>query len=204
MKKKALIVLADGFEEVEALVPADILRRAEVDVTIAGLGKDLVTSSHGVKIKTDMILADYDSLPDAIIFPGGMPGAENLASSPEVKNFILKMNSKGKLIAAICAAPALVLAPTGVLSGRKATCYPGTEKNFSTDIKFTKEKVVQDANIITSQGPGTTFAFGLKIAENLIGKTKADMVADHMLFTHAPEGHARKGVDEWPSVQGSA
>ena len=181
MEKKALIVLAEGFEEIEALIPADVLRRAEVEVTIAGVKGDLVTSSHGVKIKTDTVLADYDLLPDVVIFPGGTPGAENLASSLEVKNLISKMNANGKLIAAICAAPALVLAPTGILNGKGATCYPGMEKNFSSDIKATKEKVIQDGNIITSQGPGTAFLFGLKIAENLVGKTKSDMVGEHML-----------------------
>jgi 4-methyl-5(b-hydroxyethyl)-thiazole monophosphate biosynthesis len=183
MKKRALVIIAEGFEEIEAITPVDVLRRAEVDVTVAGLGASSITGAHGVIIKTDIVLDDCDFLPDAVIFPGGLPGAENLASSVKVKNVVLKMSSEGRLIAAICASPALVLAPTGVLSGRTATCYPGLEKNFSPDVKFVKEKVVQDGNIITSRGPATALAFALKIAENLVGKAKADMLAQQMLFS---------------------
>ncbi|NQT32695.1 MAG: DJ-1/PfpI family protein [Candidatus Omnitrophica bacterium] len=182
MKKTALIVLAEGFEEAEAMVPVDVLRRAEVDVTVAGVGSNLISSARGVTIQTDVILEDYNSTPDALVFPGGLPGAEHLALSKKVKDLILKMNSDGRLIAAICASPALVLAPTGILSGKKATCYPGLEKNFSTDIEHVKDKVVQSGNIITSQGPATAFEYAFKIAENLVGKTKADMIATQMLF----------------------
>jgi 4-methyl-5(b-hydroxyethyl)-thiazole monophosphate biosynthesis len=182
MKKKALIVLAPGFEETEAIVPMDALRRSEIDVTIAGLGGQMVTGAHGVTVKADVVFADYKDIPDAVVFPGGMPGAENLASSTKVKELIAKMDSEGRIIAAICASPALVLAPTGILKGRTATCYPGLEKNFSSDVKVTKDKVVQDGNIITSRGPATAFPFGLKIAENLVGKAKAQMVAEQMLY----------------------
>ena len=112
-----------------------------------------------------------------------LPGAENLASSTKVKELITKMDSQDKIIAAICASPALVLAPTGVLKGKSAVCYPGLEKNFSTDIKFVKQEVVQDGNIITSKGPATAFAFGIKVTENLTGKAKADMIAQQMLYS---------------------
>lgn len=180
--KKALIVLAEGFEEIEAVTPIDILRRSEVEVTIAGIGSDVITSTHNTNIKVDTRLDNYSGLPDAIILPGGLPGAENLASSVKLKDLILKMHSEGKIIAAICASPALVLSPTGILKGRKATCYPGLEKNFPSDVKAVKEAVVKDGNIITSRGPGTAFSFGLKIAESLAGKNKSDMVAGQMLF----------------------
>lgn len=182
MKKKALIVLANGFEETEAVLPVDILKRCEVDVAIAGLGSELIKGAHGVTLKTDAVFENYSELPDAVIFPGGMPGAENLASSIKLKDFIVKMNSEKKLIAAICASPAIVLAPTGVLSGKKVTCYPGMEKNFLPDVNFLEEEVIQDGNIITSRGPGTAHLFGFKIAENLIGKNKSDMIASQMLF----------------------
>ncbi|MFH1552839.1 MAG: DJ-1 family glyoxalase III [Candidatus Omnitrophota bacterium] len=185
MKKKALIVLADGFEEIEAVTPMDVLRRAEVEVIVAGLDGDFITGTHGVVIKPDIHIDDCNCLPDAVVFPGGLPGAENLASSVKVKDLILKMHSEGKLIAAICASPALVLAPTGILSGKKATCYPALEKNFAPDVKFVKEEVVQDGNVITSRGPGTAFAFAVKIAENLVGRAKADMIAEQMLFRRA-------------------
>ena len=183
MSKKALIVLAQGFEETEAITPIDILRRAEVDVTIAGLGGDLITGAHGIPVKVDVIFEEYDSIPDAVIFPGGLPGAENLASSTKVKELITKMDSQDKIIAAICASPALVLAPTGVLKGKSAACYPGLEKNFSSDIKSVKQEVIQDGNIITSKGPATALAFGIKVAENLVGKAKADMIAQQMLYS---------------------
>ena len=181
MNKKALVILAQGFEEIEAVIPIDMLRRAEVEVTVAGVGGEAITGSREVIIKPDVSLEECDLEPDAVILPGGMPGAENLATSSKVKEFVSKMYSKGKLVAAICASPALVLAPTGILNGKEATCYPGLEKNFSSEIKFSKERVVQDGNVITSQGPATAFEFARKITENLVGKAKADMVASQML-----------------------
>lgn len=180
--KKAIIVLAEGFEEVEATIPADVLRRSEVEVTIAGLGKLEIKGAHNITIKTDVLFDDYKDKPDVVIFPGGLPGAENLALSLKVKDLILRMDAEKKLIAAICASPALVLAPLGILKGKTATCYPGMESNFLSGTKHSKERVVQDGNIITSQGPATAFEFGVKIAENLVGKQKADMVASQMLF----------------------
>lgn len=180
--KKILIILAQGFEEIEAIIPIDIFRRLGIETIIAGLDDEIITGSHGVAIKTDVLFANYNELPDAIVFPGGMPGAENLANSAKVKDLILRMNSGKKLIAAICASPALVLAPTGILNSKTATCFPGLEKNFSSAIKFTEDKVVQDANIITSRGAGTAFEFGFKIAENIVGKAKSDTVAQQMLF----------------------
>ena len=182
MKRQALMILADGFEEIEAVAPVDVLRRAQVDITVAGLGSSSITGAHNITIETDVIFEDYNFLPDVVIFPGGLPGAENLAASVKVKDLILKMNSEEKIIAAMCASPALVLAPTGILSGRAATCYPGLEENFSPDIKFVEEEVVQDANVITSRGPATALVFGLSLAENLVGRTKADMIAEQMLF----------------------
>ena len=182
MKKKAVIILAEGFEEVEAVTPIDVLRRAEVDVTVAGLGGLSVTGAHGISIKADILFQDHDHISDAVIFPGGLPGAENLAGSVKVKDFILKMNAEGGIIAAICASPALVLAPTGILKGISATCYPGLEKNFTPDIKFMKEKVVQDGNIITSRGPATALEFSLKIAENLAGDARVEILAEQLLF----------------------
>lgn len=182
--KKALIVLAEGFEEVEAITPIDILNRAGIKVTIAGIKHDIIKGAHGIPVKTDIILGnEQEDLPDALILPGGSPGAENLANSIPVKDIVANMNDKGRIIAAICAAPALVLAPTGILDGRKATCFPGLEKNFSTKVKFLEEKVVQDGNIITSRGAGTAFLFGLKILENLLGRDTSDMIAEQMLYT---------------------
>jgi len=183
MNKKALIILAEGFEEIEAITPIDILRRAGVDITVAGLGGTSIKSARNVTVNTDVSLDDYDSTPDAIIFPGGLGGAENLSRSIKVKGLIESMNSKGKLIAAICASPALVLSPTGVLDGKRATCYPGMEENFPNSVKAVEENVVQDGNIITSRGPATALPFALKIVENLLGKETADSIAEGTLFS---------------------
>jgi len=182
MKKTALIILAEGFEEIEAVTPADILRRAGIKVTIAGLKRKSVKGAHGITIETDILFTEYKTLPDVVIFPGGMPGAENLAASLEVKELILKMNAKKKLIAAICASPAILLAPTGIMDGRKATCFTGFEKIFSSAVKFINEKTVSSGNIITSRGAGTAADFGLKIVETLITKSAADMIAQQMLY----------------------
>jgi len=182
MNKKALVILADGFEEIEAITPIDILKRVGVEVIMAGLGGTSIKSTRGVTISADMELDKVAFVPDVIIFPGGMPGAENLANSPKVKDLIKSVDSEGKLIAAICASPAYVLAPTGVLDGKKATGYPGTEDKFPSSTKISSEDVVRDGNVITSRGPGTAASFAFMIANELVGSEKARKVAEGMLF----------------------
>lgn len=182
MKKKALVILAEGFEDIEAVTPIDILRRVNVEVIVAGLTSETVKSARGTVIKADTLLENAGEGYDVVILPGGMPGADNLANSAKVKKMILKMNADGKIIASICASPALVLSPMGLLDGKRATCFPGMETNFSAKVKFSREKVVQDGNIITSQGPATAFPFALKIAENLVGKDMAEMVGRQTLY----------------------
>lgn len=182
MNKKALVVLAEGFEELEAVAPIDILRRAGVEVIVAGVASKIVKSSRGVGIETDRLLTEIKDLPDAIILPGGLPGATNLAQSPQVTEWIKKMNAAGKIIAAICASPVVVLAPTGVLNHKVATCYPGTERNFSKVIQHSEARVVVSKNIITSQGPGTAAEFGLELAKALVGEKVAHEVAKAMLI----------------------
>lgn len=177
MLKKAVVILAEGFEDIEAVTPVDILKRSGINVTVAGLGGKTIKGSRGTSINADIILDDYSAVPDAVILPGGSGGAENLARSPKVKELIKAVDSKGGIVAAICASPALVLAPTGILDGKKATCFPGMEENFSFKVKHVKEKVVQDGNIITSQGPATAIAFSLKIVEALVGAKTAEAVA---------------------------
>lgn len=182
MGKKALLVLADGFEEIEASGPMDILRRAEIELTVAGLLTQEVKGAHGIKIFADRTLDKIDAEYDAIIFPGGLPGAENLAASEKVKMLIKNMHERGKIIAAICASPAFVLGPTGILKGRQVTGYPGTEGKFGKDTQVSEEGVVVDGNIITAKGPGFALAFGLKIVEVLVGKEKADSVKARLLL----------------------
>lgn len=182
MLKTALVILAEGFEEVEAIAPVDFLRRAGVRMTLAGLSDLQVKGSRNISVRADIMLKDLVELPDALILPGGIPGATNLAKSEEVAELVKKMNDAGKIIAAICAAPAVVLAPLGILEGREATCYPGCESDFSTTTVYSKERVVTDGNIITSQGPGTALEFARVIAERLVGKEMAELVRGKMLI----------------------
>lgn len=183
MKKTALIVLAKGFEEIEAVVPMDVLRRAEIDVVVAGLTEKSVTGAHGVTIVADTVFSEYDGVPDAVVLPGGLPGAENLAGSSKLRDLIVRMVSEKKIVAAICASPALVLEPAGVLKGKEATCYPGFETNFSANVRFSEDKVVSDGNIITSRGPGTAMAFALCIVDTLTGGIRADVLAEQMVVS---------------------
>ena len=182
MLKTALVILAEGFEEVEAIAPVDVLRRAGVRITIAGVADRRVKSSRQVGVETDILLRDLVEMPDAVILPGGIPGATNLARSEEVAELVKKMNDAGKIIAAICAAPATVLAPLGILDGKKATCYPGCESDLSKKTVHSNERVVEDGNIITSQGPGTALEFALAIAVRLAGKEMAETVRGKMLI----------------------
>jgi len=183
MSKKAIVVLAEGFEEIEAITPIDVLRRAGVDVTVVGLGAISIKGAHDIIVNADARLGDIDFMPDAVVFPGGALGAKNLARSNKLKDLIIAMNTEGRLIAAICASPAILLAPLGILDGKQATCYPSMEEEFSASVQSTDEQVVQDGNVITSKGPGTSAVFALKIAEYLLGAKKAEAVKRAMLFT---------------------
>lgn len=182
MRKKALVILADGFEEIEAIAPIDILKRSGVEVVIAGLSGREAESARGIKIITSIALDEVENEFDALILPGGSLAAENLSKSRKVTALIKDMNNKGKVIAAICASPTVVLAATGVLDGKKATCYPGMEKTFPGSVKPSRKKVVIDGNIVTSKGPGTAFLFGLKLAELLAAPCAAASVKEKMLL----------------------
>ena len=182
MLKTALVILAEGFEEVEAIAPVDVLRRAGVRVTIAGVKDLCVKGSRKIGVEADILLRDLVEIPDAVILPGGIPGATNLAKSEEVAELVKKMHDAGKIVAAICAAPAVILAPLGILDGKRATCYPGCETDFSSKTVYAQERVVVDGNIITSQGPGTAFEFALAIAARLVGQPMADTVRGKMLI----------------------
>jgi 4-methyl-5(b-hydroxyethyl)-thiazole monophosphate biosynthesis len=182
MLKTAVVILAEGFEEVEGIAAVDVLRRAGVRATIAGLTDRQVKSSRHIGVQADILLKDLVEIPDAVVLPGGMPGATNLAKSREVGDLVKKMNAEGKIIAAICAAPAVVLAPLGILNGKKATCYPGCESDLKGKATHSKDRVVVDGNIITSQGPGTALEFSLEIVKKLIGKETANELCDKMVI----------------------
>ena len=118
------IVLADGFEEIEAITPIDFLRRADIEITAVGVGGTSVRGSHGITVAADISVADYSATPRYVILPGGMPGAKNLAASTEVRGLLARVSKSSGVICAICAAPAVVLAPLGYLDGKRFTCYP--------------------------------------------------------------------------------
>lgn len=179
--KKVAILLADGFEEVEVITPADFLRRAGIEVILTSIEELTVSGCHDIKITADTTLdaLEADEL-DGLILPGGLPGAANLSQSEALLELICKMNSNKKLLAAICAAPALVFAKAGLLAGRKFTCYPGFENEIS-GADFSAERVVQDANMITSRGPGTAAEFSIAMIEYLLDKEAAKAVKEGTL-----------------------
>jgi len=187
--KSAIVLLADGFEEVEAVTPIDYLRRAGIEVTIAAVSGNLpVKGARGIVVDADVTLYDLlvnqqetVAIYDAIIIPGGMPGSTNIAASPEAGTLIMEMAAAGKLICAICAAPAVVLAPLGILSGKKFTCYPGMEKTVQGG-RWTDERVAIDGSIITSRGAGTAGEFAAAIIGQLLGETEADRIAQAVLL----------------------
>ncbi len=176
------VFLANGFEELEALAPIDVLRRAGVEVVTVGVGSDSITASHGVKFVTD-ITSDQIRLSDSIemiVLPGGMPGTLNLENSPEVQAAIDYCADNGKYIAAICAAPQ-ILGHKGLLSGKKCTCFPG----FETELQgatHTGDFVVCDGKIITARGAGAALRFALKLVEVLCSEGKAAALASSLQF----------------------
>jgi 4-methyl-5(b-hydroxyethyl)-thiazole monophosphate biosynthesis len=184
MSKKALVILANGFEEIEAICPIDILRRANIDVTVAGLESIPAQGAHGVDFSCDAYLEDLtENLFDAVILPGGMPGSQTLGESKVVQDICKRHYSSGGIIAAICAAPALALAKFGLLNGKNVTGFPGTESHFDNTTKYHKsEMTVQDGNIITSRGAGTAFSFGLKLVEALKGLQLSEELAQKMQY----------------------
>lgn len=182
MAKKAVILLADGFEEIEAVTCIDILRRAGIEVTIASISDTQVKGSRRLIVPAEKNIDEITAENfDACILPGGMPGAANLAACEKTKNLIKGMASQKKLIAAICASPTVVLAPLGILDNKTATCYPGMQADFSPTTIYKEENVIADSNIITSRGPATALTFALKIAEYLAGKEISEKVKEAVL-----------------------
>jgi len=177
----ALIILADGFEDIEVVTPIDILRRANINVTVAGLQSNHVKGSRGISLIADTTLDKITEDFDAYLLPGG-PGAGTLANSSSLQSILKNAHAKEKIIAAICAAPALILAPLGILNNKTATCFTGMQTHFSSSTSFSTSKVVTDQNIITSRGAGTAFEFGLAIVEALEGRDIAKKIATSTLF----------------------
>jgi len=175
------VLLAEGFEEIEAVTIVDVLRRAEVDVVTLGVTGRHVLGAHGLKLEADKTLQDVaDDSWDMVVLPGGMPGSENLRDHPGVQGLVKRQNERGGKLAAICAAP-IALASAGVIEGRRATSYPGFGGELS-GAEYREERVVVDANVFTSRGPGTAMEFALRLAEDLKGRETARALADSMLF----------------------
>jgi len=174
-----LIILADGFEEAEAVITIDVLRRLELDVCVASLNEDLhVLSSRNIKVVAEKKLSECKDLNyRAVVLPGGMPGSTNLKNSADVIQTVQKAHSNGALVCAICAAP-IVLAAAGVLDNAKFTAYPGFEDCFKTPPLA--DMVVKDGNIITGKGIGAAFDFALEIARAL-GKETARLAQGMLL-----------------------
>ena len=172
--KKVFIHLANGFEEVEAITPVDVLRRAGCEVTMVSVtGKRDVISARGVVVQSDKLYEDMDySQADLILFPGGQPGSDNLTKHEGLKKVIFGFHRQGKMIGAICAAP-MVLANAGILEGKRVTCFPGTESRLKGVI-CTGNAVEIDGNIITGKAAGAAMKFSLALVEQLISKSKSD------------------------------
>ncbi|MBE6548455.1 MAG: DJ-1/PfpI family protein [Ruminococcaceae bacterium] len=170
------LFLANGFEEIEALCPLDLLRRAGVEVTTVGVGAETLCGAHKIKVAADIPEIMYrDSSPEMIILPGGMPGAENLDNSRIVDAALKAASKNGAFLCAICAAP-MVLGKRGMLKGKNAVCFPGFEEYLDGAQVSETETVVRDGNIITAKGMGAAFEFGLALVEALKGKEVAERV----------------------------
>lgn len=184
--KRALVILAEGCEEIEALTPVDYLRRSEIEVIVAGVGGRDITGSHDIRIDADLSLDELEeetmaSL-DAVIVPGGGSGSTNIAADAEAVGLIRRHFEAGKLVAAICAAPSIVLhGACGILSGRRFTCYPGLEAKVS-GAAFVPERVVVDGNLITARAAGCAGEFSRAIVEALAGKIVADELSERVLL----------------------
>ncbi len=169
--------LAEGFEEIEALCPLDLLRRAGVKVMTVGVGGKVIRGSHGIEVIADITTYEAMALlsknpADMVILPGGMPGTLNLQANETVNAFISYAKDNGKYLAAICAAPS-ILGELHLLEGKEATCYPGFEDKL-LGAKISDKKVARDGKFITAKGMGVSLEFALTLVEVLCGKEKAD------------------------------
>ncbi|HEM3335567.1 TPA: DJ-1/PfpI family protein [Streptococcus suis] len=160
---RVAVVLADGFEEIEALAPVDVFRRAHFDCQIVGLDSHEVEGSHGIRVQTDQVFDGDLSSFELIVLPGGMPGSVHLRDSESLITELQRAVASGKSVAAICAAP-IVLDKAGLLDSRHYTCFPGKEKDIPSGILL-EEDVVVDGPIITSRGAGTSLDFAYKLVD---------------------------------------
>jgi len=177
---KVAMILADGFEEVEAMAIVDVLRRAGIETVMAGLHDGPITGSRKVRVLSDALIDAVRSDDfDMLVLPGGQPGTDNMNADGRVADLIRDFSRKNKLIGAICAAP-MVLAEAGVLQGKHATSYPSCRDRVHGAL-YEEKTVVTDGNILTSRGPGTALHFSLALVERLAGREKAQAIKEAML-----------------------
>ena len=177
------VMLADGFEEIEAFLPIDLMRRAGVEVlTVSLTDTTTVRGSHNIVTEADVTIdkLKVTELPKLIMLPGGMPGAQNLANSSALAALLCTCCEAGGLIAAICAAP-FVLGRLGLLEGKQATCYPGYEEHL-LGAKMTNKRIVRDGNIITAMGMGVSTEFGLLLVQLLTNLETAEHIRESIYF----------------------
>ena len=173
--------LADGFEEVEALAPLDILRRAGIEIFTVGVTGEFVNGAHNIVVKSDIKLSDIEKGKiDAVILPGGLGGTNNMDANDDVKEIVKYAADNDKLVCAICAAPS-ILGKMGLLEGKEATCYPGFEDTFKGG-KYVKQSVVKCNNFITSDGMGSAYKFGFEITAALCGRETADKIKEQIQY----------------------
>ena len=177
------IFLADGFEEIEGLTVVDLLRRAQIPVTMVSITGDRhITGSHQIRTEADACFEDLDFADGTVfVLPGGMPGTTYLKEHEGLKQLLLEKNAQGKRLAAICAAPT-VFGAHGLLQGKQATCYPGLEGQL-TGADWKEQEVVIDGNITTSRGMGTAIAFGLSLIAQLQGQEAAAAMAEKIVYS---------------------
>jgi 4-methyl-5(b-hydroxyethyl)-thiazole monophosphate biosynthesis len=177
---KVCIPLANGFEDIEAITLIDVLRRGGIEVVTAGVGSEVITSAHNVRVFSDTTIdkVSADEF-DLVVLPGGLPGATNLAKSEEVKKLLKDMDEKGKYVGAICAAP-IALKEAGVLKD-KYTAYPGWEENIRKEGYIADKKVVEDKNVLTSKGPATAICFALEIVKKFVGEDTYNQLKSGLL-----------------------
>lgn len=172
------VLFATGFEEVEAIAPVDVLRRAGCKVVLAGVDGPVVTGSHGVSVQMDCRIDDILDAKDleAVVLPGGLPGTTNLEASPQVQALLDACRESGKLIGAICAAPS-ILAHKGFLKGVEATSFPSFQKDLEEGgARLSEDYVVRDGQFITGRGMGVATDFGLALAEALVSREAAEKI----------------------------
>ena len=182
MMKTIFVLLADGFEEIEAITPIDVLRRAGLNVqTVSVMEEQIVAGAHGIPVVADKMFADiHFEDAEMLLLPGGLPGATNLDAHQGLSDMIMAFASEGKPLAAICAAP-LVFGNRGLLQGKKATCYPGFE-SYLTGAEYTAALVETDGNFITAKGPGAAMDFAFAIVEKYCGIEKVNELKSCMMI----------------------